>query len=57
MFKLEQLVKEAFINIYFENNSYLLKIHQHFVETIISATDQINNLVLQKIMLLKNYTI
>uniref|UniRef100_P33539 Probable DNA-directed RNA polymerase n=1 Tax=Agaricus bitorquis TaxID=5343 RepID=RPOP_AGABT len=39
MFKLEKLVKNAFINIYFNDEGYLLKLHKHFVDTIISATD------------------
>jgi DNA-directed RNA polymerase len=39
MFTLERLVKEAFIEIYFNNEGYLLKIHHQFVEDILSATD------------------
>lgn len=39
MFKLEKFVKNAFINIYFNDEGYLLKLHKHFGDTIISATD------------------
>ena len=39
---MEKLVKEAFIEIYFNDEGYLLKLHKHFVENILSATDQID---------------
>jgi len=41
MFKLEKLVKNAFIEIYFKDEGYLLKLHKHLVESILSATDPI----------------
>lgn len=41
MFKLERLVKEAFIDIYLKDEGYLIKLYKHFVDTIISATDPI----------------
>ena len=41
MLTMEKLVKEAFIDIYFKDEGYLLKLHKHFVESILSATDQI----------------
>ena len=44
MLKLEDLVKKAFINIYFNNRGYLIDIHEHFVTNIISATDPIYEL-------------
>jgi hypothetical protein len=37
MFTMAKLVKQAFIDIYFNDEGYLGKIHKHFVETIISA--------------------
>ena len=42
MLSMEKLVKEAFIEIYFNDEGYLLKLHIHFVENILSATDQID---------------
>lgn len=39
MFILEKYVKEAFIEIYFKDDGYLSKLHKHFKEEIISATD------------------
>ena len=41
LFTLERLVKEAFINIYFEDEGYLMKLHKHLVAEIKSATDPI----------------
>lgn len=37
----EKLVKETFIDIYFKDEGYLLKLHKHFVESILSETEQI----------------
>lgn len=42
LYTLEKLVKEAFINIYFKDEGYLLKLHKHFVDTIISASEPID---------------
>ena len=39
MLTIEKLVKEAFINIYFKDEGYLLKLHKLFVDAIISVTD------------------
>jgi DNA-directed RNA polymerase len=41
MLTLERLVKEAFIDIYFKNEGYLIKLHEFFLNNIISATDPI----------------
>lgn len=41
MLNRERLVKNAFIDIYFKDDGYLLKLHKHFVDTIISATDPV----------------
>jgi len=41
MFNLEKLVKNAFIEIYFKDEGYLLKLHKHLVKSIVSATDPI----------------
>jgi DNA-directed RNA polymerase len=40
MFTLERYVKEAFIEIYFKDEGYLIKLHRHFLEEILSATDR-----------------
>jgi len=39
MLSLKRLVKEAFI--YFKNEGYLIKLHEFFLNNIISATDPI----------------
>jgi len=46
MKKMEKLVKKAFIDIYFDEDGYLLKLHKHFVTTIISATDSYHPVIL-----------
>nr|QWO71463.1 RNA polymerase [Termitomyces sp. T99] len=43
MLVLEKLVKEAFIEIYFKDEGYLNKLHKHFMEEILSATDTFNS--------------
>lgn len=40
MFILDRFVKEAFIEIYFNEVGYLNKLHNHFLEDILSATDE-----------------
>ena len=41
MFTMEKLVKEAFIEIYFNEEGYLLKLHKHFTDNIKSATPSV----------------
>nr|QWO71472.1 RNA polymerase [Termitomyces sp. T70a] len=43
MLLLEKMVKEAFIEIYFKDEGYLNKLHKHFMEEILSATDTFNS--------------
>nr|QWO71467.1 RNA polymerase [Termitomyces sp. K1Aa] len=43
MLLLEKMVKEAFIEIYFKDEGYLNKLHKHFREEILSATDTFNS--------------
>jgi DNA-directed RNA polymerase len=49
MFILDRFVKEAFIEIYFNEVGYLNKLHNHFLEDILSATDEIDHEIAEKI--------
>lgn len=46
MNKMERLVKSAFIDIYFTDEGYLLKLHKHLTQTIKSATESYSPMVL-----------